>query len=290
MRKGIILAGGRATRLGPVTKHITKQLLPVYDKPMVYYPLTTLIEARVRDVLLICDPAEVTNYRTLLGDGSAFGIRISYATQGQPRGIAESLIIADDVKFIRPDDRIFLVLGDNLFHGSGMRDKLHRAGAQTEAQVFLCSVKDPQRYGVAAFVNNKLAAIVEKPTDPPSTWAVSGLYIYNYDCVDIAHNIKPSERQELEITAVNNAYLSRDCLTPNFLDRIAWLDMGTPDSLFEAAEYVRAIQQRSAYLVGCPEEAAYENGWLSEQFLRWAGDPRSAYGLYLQGLSERVTH
>ena len=283
--KGIILAGGSGTRLYPVTLAVSKQLLPVYDKPMIYYPLATLMLAGIRDILIISTPHDLPQFRTTLGDGSAFGVRLTYAEQERPEGLAQAFIIGRD--FVG-DDRVALILGDNMFFGAGLSGLCQEAaGRTTGATVFAYQVDDPERYGVVGFDSETGEAIdiVEKPKNPPSSWAVTGLYFYDNDVLDIAAAVKPSARGELEITDVNRAYLERGTLRVTRLGRgFAWLDTGTCDSLHDAAAFVRTVQQRQGIKVMCPEEIAYEFGYLDESQLLAAADRmgRSDYANFLR--------
>ncbi|MDH3715916.1 MAG: glucose-1-phosphate thymidylyltransferase RfbA [Gammaproteobacteria bacterium] len=281
--KGIVLAGGAGTRLHPVTQCISKHLLPVYDKPMVYYPLSVLMLAGIRDILLISTPQDLPRFQELLGNGENTGISLSYAAQAEPRGIAEAFAIG--AEFVGSDS-VCLILGDNIFYGQGFVEKL-RLGAErkTGATVFAYKVRDPERFGVIEFDGNLRAlSIREKPKSPRSDWVVTGLYFYDNDVIDIARNLEPSARGELEITDVNRVYLERGMLDVLFLGRgFAWLDTGTHDSLLEASEYVKTIEHRQGMKIACLEEIAFENGWLtaSEVSARAALMEKSDYGRYL---------
>ncbi|MER8823830.1 glucose-1-phosphate thymidylyltransferase RfbA [Mesorhizobium sp. M0991] len=262
--KGIILAGGSGTRLYPLTLSVSKQLLPVYDKPMVYYPLSVLMQAGIRDILVISTPRDLPGFQTLLGDGGVFGLNLSYAEQAQPNGLAEAFIIGRD--FIGSDN-VAMVLGDNIFFGAGLTAICQTAAKQTQgASVFAYHVEDPERYGVVSFeaATGKALTIEEKPKEPRSNWAVTGLYFYDNDVVDIAASIKPSGRGELEITSVNNIYMERGALHVHRLGRgFAWLDTGTVDSLHDASSFVRTIEHRQGIKIACPEEIGLEMGWIS---------------------------
>jgi glucose-1-phosphate thymidylyltransferase len=286
--KGIILAGGHGTRLYPATLAVSKQLLPVYDKPMVYYPLTTLMLAGIRDILVITTPAEAPRFRSLLRDGDQWGISIRYAEQARPDGLAQALIIGRN--FIDAD-RVALVLGDNLFYGDGLPAMLRQAAApRSGAIVFGYQVRHPEAYGVVEFAaTGRPVAIVEKPRQPRSNWAIIGLYFYDNTAPDIARSLKPSARGELEITDVNNVYLVRGMLTVERLGRgFAWFDTGTHDSLLEASEFVRTIELRQGLKIACVEEVAYRMGYIDkEQLLRLARElGTSGYGDYLERLVE----
>lgn len=286
--KGILLAGGSGTRLYPITKGVSKQLLPIYDKPMIYYPLSVLMLAGIRDILLISTPEDISGYQRLLGDGSDCGITISYAVQPSPDGLAQAFIIGEE--FIGKDS-VCLVLGDNIFYGQGFGPMLRTAAARCKgATVFGYQVKDPERFGVVEFDENKRAiSIEEKPQKPKSHYAVTGLYFYDNDVVQIAKQIKPSHRGELEITCVNQAYMQRGDLNVELLGRgFAWLDTGTHESLLEAAHFVETIEKRQGYKVACLEEIAFNNGWLSVGDLRRIGQSlsKNGYGQYLLSLAE----
>lgn len=284
--KGIILAGGSGTRLYPITKGVSKQLLPIYDKPMVYYPLSVLMLAKIQDILIISTPEDIDGFKRLLGDGSQFGIRLEYAIQPSPDGLAQAFIIGES--FIG-DSNVCLVLGDNIFYGQGFTPMLHQAvSRQNGATVFGYQVKDPERFGVVEFDDQKRAiSLEEKPEKPKSNFAVTGLYFYDNDVTQIAKQVKPSERGELEITTVNQMYLERGDLNVELLGRgFAWLDTGTHSSLLEAAQFVETIEKRQGYKVACLEEIALNNGWLSNQQVLEIGQSMSKndYGQYLISL------
>jgi len=283
--KGILLAGGRATRLYPITKGICKQLLPIYDKPMIYYPLSVLMMAGITDILLISTPKDTPRFKDLLGSGKDLGINISYAIQEQPRGIAESLLIAE--KFIK-DENVCLILGDNIFYGDSLSSILQEAAYLREgATVFGYYVKHPQRYGVIEFDKDcNVISIEEKPKKPKSNWVVAGLYFYDNNVVKIAKKIKPSSRGELEITDVNNAYIKRSKLKVKLLGRgYAWLDTGTYESLIDASIFIKTIEERQGLKIGCVEEIAYRMGYINKKQLNaLAKEIHTSYGDYLKGL------
>lgn len=289
--KGVILAGGSGTRLHPLTEVISKQLLPVHDKPMIYYPLSTLMLAGIRDILIISTPHDLPLFQKLLGDGQRFGIHLSYAEQPRPEGLAQALIIGED--FIGDDD-VCLVLGDNLFYGQGLSGLLAKAAetVKTEGQatVFGYYVRDPERYGVAEFdENKKVISIEEKPAKPKSNYAVVGLYFYPSSAVEIAKNVTPSPRGELEITSVNQAFLADGKLAIQLLGRgFAWLDTGTHEALSEAAQFVHAIEKRQGLKISCLEEIAWRKGWLLQaDLLGQIGNANSAYYQYLKSILDK---
>ena len=286
--KGIILAGGAGTRLHPMTAVASKQLLPIYDKPMIYYPLSTLMLAGIRDVLVISTPRDIPSFEDLLKDGSQWGMNIRYAVQARPEGLAQAYVIGAD--FVAGESSA-LVLGDNIFYGHGITELLANASARTEgATVFAYHVSDPERYGVVEFDRAMRAvSIEEKPSAPKSNWAVTGLYFYDSQVVDIAAGLKPSARGELEITDVNRAYLERGQLTVEMMGRgYAWLDTGTPDSLIEAADFVRTLEKRQGFKIACPEEIAFDRGFIDAARLEALAESfgSSNYGHYLRGLVE----
>jgi glucose-1-phosphate thymidylyltransferase len=290
-RKGIVLAGGAGTRLYPITQAVSKQLLPVYDKPMVYYPLSTLMLAGIRDVLLISTPKDLPRFEDLIGDGSQWGLDVSYAEQSEPKGIAQAFTIGAD--FIG-DDPVCLILGDNLFYGRGLQDMLlNAAGRETGGTVFAYYVRDPERYGVVDVDGDgRACSIEEKPDDPASNYAVTGLYFYDNDVVDIARNLEPSDRGELEITDVNRRYLERGDLHVQMMGRgMAWLDTGTHGSLLQAANFVETIEERQGLKISCPEEIAWRKGWIDAEAVRTIGRSmdNNDYGQYLLELIERET-
>lgn len=288
--KGIILAGGSGTRLYPLTKAVSKQIMPVYDKPMIYYPLSTLMLAGIREVLVISTPRDITVFEELLGDGSQLGMSFSYAVQESPRGLADAFIIG--AEFIG-NDAVALVLGDNIFYGQSFSKVLRSAAERTESQpgatIFGYYVKDPREYGVVEFdENGKALSIEEKPENPKSNYAVPGLYFYDNDVVEIARNVKPSARGEIEITSVNNEYLSRGTLQVETLGRgFAWLDTGNHDMLLDAADFVAAFQKRQGLYISCIEEIAYKRGFIDKKQLEELAQPllKTAYGQYLMDVA-----
>ncbi len=286
--RGIILAGGSGTRLWPITKGISKQLMPIYDKPMVYYPLSTLMMAGIREVLIITTPEYNEQFRALLGDGSQLGIRLEYAVQPSPDGLAQAFIIGEE--FIG-DESVALVLGDNIFHGSGLGSSLRTHNDIDGALIFAYQVSDPTAYGVVEFDDDfKALSIEEKPVKPKSKYAVPGLYFYDNDVVEIAKTITPSARGELEISTVNERYLYAERLQVQVLDRgTAWLDTGTFESMMQASEYVRVIEDRQGFKVGCIEEIAWRAGWIDDARLKELAAPlvKSGYGTYLNALLQR---
>ncbi len=287
--KGIILAGGTGSRLFPITKAISKQLLHVYDKPMIYYPLTTLMESGIRDILIITNNYDRRNFETLLGNGSQFGINIKYANQQSPNGIAEAFIIGEN--FIK-DSLVTLILGDNIFYGSNLntllKDSFYKKKGGT---IFAYPVKDPERYGVIEFdASNKVLSIEEKPKLPKSKYVITGIYVFDKNVVDLAKTLKPSKRGELEITDLLNIYLNNQNLSVNFLERgSAWLDTGNIDSLHEASSYIRTLEHRQGLKVGCPEEISWNNGWIDNEQLLELSKPliKSGYGEYLIKLTDK---
>ncbi len=289
--KGIILAGGSGSRLHPITLGVSKQLLPIYDKPMIYYPLSVLMLAGINDILIICTPDDLSSFKKLLGDGSLFGIELNYAEQPSPDGLAQAFIIGED--FIA-DSNVCLILGDNIFYGYGFSGMLKQAmQRRSGATVFGYHVSNPERFGVIEFsANGQAVSIEEKPTQPKSNYAVTGLYFYDNDVIAIAKGVQPSTRGELEITDINNIYLQRGDLHVAILGRgFAWLDTGTHDSLLEAGHYVQTIEARQGLKVACLEEIAYRNGWLNRQQLQQRGAAlnKTTYGQYLLRLANEPT-
>lgn len=284
--KGIILAGGKGTRLYPMTKAVSKQLLPIYDKPLVYYPLSVLLLAGIRDILIISSPEAIGGYQELLGDGSSLGVRFEYKIQEQPRGLADAFILGEE--FIG-EDNVCLVLGDNIFYGQDLSGILKRACAHKQgATVFGYPVKDPTAFGVVEFDKDKnVISIEEKPAEPKSNFAVPGLYFYDNDVIEIAKNVKPSPRGEIEITAVNNEYLRRGTLKVELMGRgMAWLDTGTPEGMLSASEYVSTIQARQGFYIACLEEIAWRKGFIDDEQLRKVGTElkMTQYGQYILSL------
>jgi glucose-1-phosphate thymidylyltransferase len=283
--KGIILAGGSGSRLWPVTKGISKQLMPIYDKPMIYYPLSTLMSAGIRDILIITSPEHVDLFSDLLGNGSQWGISLSYKVQPSPDGLAQAFILGEE--FIGKE-KVAMILGDNLFHGftNNIEKQLHKATDPKGGVVFAYPVHDPERYGVVEFdENNQAISIEEKPKTPKSNYAVVGLYFYDNDVIEIAKSVKPSDRGELEITSINEEYLKRGKLRVEILDESdVWLDTGTIDSMVDAADYVRVIQKRTGVIIGSPEKTAYDQGFIDADQLKSLAEPlmKSGYGKYLK--------
>ncbi|MBA8848934.1 glucose-1-phosphate thymidylyltransferase RfbA [Microcella alkalica] len=287
--KGIILAGGSGSRLWPITKGISKQLMPIYDKPMVYYPLSTLMMADIREILIITTPEYNEQFQALLGDGSALGITLEYAVQASPDGLAQAFLIGED--FIG-DDSVALVLGDNIFHGTGLGSSLRKNTAIDGGLIFAYQVAEPSAYGVVEFDNEGRAiSIEEKPSEPKSSFAIPGLYFYDNSVVEIAKSIEPSARGELEISSVNERYLTDGRLQVHVLDRgTAWLDTGTFESMMQASEYVRVIEDRQGFKIGCIEEIAWRAGWINDDQLAALADPlmKSGYGIYLKSVPSKA--
>ncbi len=286
--KGIILAGGSGTRLYPVTQSISKQLLPIYDKPMIYYPLSVLMLAKIDEIMIISTPEDIPRFKTLLGDGSKWGMHFEYAIQPKPEGLAQAFTIAES--FIGTDN-VSLILGDNIYYGAGLSSLAQKAAQRKNgATVFGYQVHDPERFGIVEFdKHNKAISIEEKPKKPKSNFAVTGLYFYDNDVIEFAKNVKPSHRGELEITDINNAYLKAGKLNVELLRRgFAWLDTGTHDSLLEASQFVQTIEKRQGYKVACPEEIAYNNQWISKKELIALAEPlkKISYGQYLLNLAD----
>ena len=290
MTKGIILAAGSGSRLLPMTLASSKQLMPVYDKPMIYYPLATLMQSGIREILIITTPGDASSYQNLLGDGSSWGIQLNYAQQLKPEGLAQAFIIGEN--FIG-DSRVCLILGDNIFYGDRIEEKLKNAVAQQKgASIFAYHVNDPERYGVVTLDENDCAIdLEEKPLNPTSNYAVTGLYMYGNDVVDIAKSIKPSARGELEITDINKVFLQQKTLKVELFDRgTAWLDTGTIQSLLDAATFIRVLEERQGLKIGCPEEVAFREGFIDADQLQTLADKqiKSGYGQYLLGLIEAL--
>ena len=288
--KGIILAGGRGTRLYPMTQAVSKQLLPIYDKPLIYYPLSVLMLAGIKEILIISTPADISGYEKLLGDGSSLGLKFSYEVQETPKGLADAFILGEE--FIG-EDNVCLILGDNLFYGQDLTKVLNQATAAKDgAVIFGYPVKDPKAFGVVEFDDNrKVLSIEEKPKYPKSNYAVPGLYFYDNTVIEIAKNVQPSERGEIEITSINNAYLERKDLNVVLLGRgMAWLDTGTPEGMLKAAEYVEAVQSRQGFYIACLEEIAWRRGFIDDKKLKEIGEhlKMTDYGQYILSLLEEI--
>ena len=286
--KGIVLAGGSGSRLYPITKGVSKQLLPIYDKPMIYYPLSALMLAGIRDILVITAPTDCDNFKRLLGDGTDFGIRLSYAIQNSPDGLAQAFLIGEE--FIGKES-VCLVLGDNIFFGSEFPKKLqHAASPKSGATIFAYRVSDPERFGVVEFDENyKVLSLEEKPSKPKSNWAVPGIYFYDNNVIQYAKSLKPSARGELEITEINQIYLEQNKLNVELLGRgFAWLDTGTHDSLIDASQFIATIEKRQSFKVSCLEEIAFRKGWISKEHLKTLATPllQTAYGQYLLRIAD----
>ena len=286
--KGIILAGGNGTRLHPITLATSKQLMPIYDKPMIYYPLSTLIDAGIKDILIISTPHDLPRFQELLGSGEHLGMEFTYKAQEEPRGLADAFIVGDDFIGNDPGDKIAMILGDNIFYGSEMGNKLKQYTDVDGSVVFGYQVSDPERYGVVEFDdNNKVVSIEEKPSKPKSNYAIPGLYFFDNDVVNIAKSVKPSARGEIEITEIHNEYLRRGKLEVCLLDRgTAWLDTGTFQSMNQASQFVQVIEERQGLKIGCIEEAAYRQGFITKEQLNKIAEPlkKSGYGEYLLNL------
>ncbi len=286
-RKGIILAGGSGSRLFPITKAICKQLLPVYDKPMIYYPLSTLMLAGVKEILIITTPNDLEKFKSLLGDGNSLGINLQYAVQDSPRGLADAFLIGEN--FLNGSPSI-LILGDNLFYGKGLINQLREAYNRTTSTIFAYPVSDPERYGIVDFdKNGKVKSIEEKPLNPKTKYAITGLYFYDESVVEKAKEVIPSERGELEISDLNKLYLEEGNLTVELFNRgMAWLDTGTTDSLLDASSFIKTIESRQGLKISCPEEIAWRNGWINDEELIKLSQPlkKSGYGTYLSNLVE----
>lgn len=288
--KGIILAGGSGTRLYPITKGISKQLVPLYDKPMIYYPLTTLLEAGIKDILIISTPKDLPRFEELLGTGEDWGIKLNYKIQEEPKGLADAFIVGEE--FIG-QDKVCMILGDNIFYGADVSAKLKSSLNIEGGLIFGSQVNDPERYGVVEFDSEmQVISIVEKPANPKSKYAIPGLYVFDNHCVEFAKKVKPSPRGEIEITEIHNFYLGIGKLEVALLERgTAWLDTGTFETLHQAGEFVKVVENRQAIKIGCPEEACYNNGWISKDQLLSLAEPlkKSGYGEYLEGLTgERI--